>query len=52
MTLTKADIINILREQIGLPKKDWHKNYLESLDDITSKNKNFLSWAQNILEPQ
>tara|TARA_B100000927_G_scaffold61471_1_gene48162 strand:- start:302 stop:577 length:276 start_codon:yes stop_codon:yes gene_type:complete len=22
MTLTKADIINILREQIGLPKKD------------------------------
>ena len=30
----------------GLCKKEWSKNYLESLDDIKSDKKNFLSWAQ------
>ena len=31
---------------IGLPKDDWQKHYLESLEDITSKNKNFFEWTK------
>ena len=30
---------------LGPPKDDWEKYFLESLEDITSKNKNFLYWA-------
>ena len=32
---------------VGLPKENWSKNYLESLDDINSSKKNFLKWAQS-----
>ncbi len=32
---------------IGLPKEGWSKNYFESLEDISSPKKNFLSWAQS-----
>ena len=31
---------------LGLPKDDWQKYFLESLEDITSNKKNFLSWAK------
>ena len=30
----------------GLSKKNWSKNYLESINDIKSSNKNFLKWAE------
>lgn len=33
---------------LGLPKYGWEKYFLESLDDITSNNKNFLQWANNM----
>ena len=32
---------------IGLSKKNWSKNYFESIDDITSIKKNFLKWAKS-----
>ena len=32
---------------VGLPKENWSRNYLESLDDINSSKKNFLKWAQS-----
>ena len=32
---------------LGLPKDDWEKYFLESLEEITSMKKNFLSWAKN-----
>ena len=32
---------------LGLPKDDWEKYFLESLEEITSNKKNFLSWAKN-----
>ena len=31
---------------LGLPKYDWQKYYLESLEDITNTNKAFLNWAK------
>ncbi len=31
---------------LGLPKDHWQKYYFESLEDITSNNKNFLNWAK------
>ena len=31
---------------LGLPKDDWQRYFLESLEDITSKKKNFLKWSQ------
>ena len=31
----------------GLCKKEWSKNYLESLEDIKSKKKNFLKWSKS-----
>ena len=31
---------------LGLPKDNWGKYYLESLEDITSNEKNFFSWAK------
>ena len=31
---------------LGLPKNDWQKYYIESLDEIKSKNKYFLEWTQ------
>ncbi len=32
---------------IGLSKKNWSKNYFESIDDITSNKKNFLKWVKS-----
>jgi len=32
---------------VGLSKENWLKNYLESLEDITSEKKNFIKWAKN-----
>ena len=32
---------------VGMPKENWSRNYLESLDDINSSKKNFLKWAQS-----
>ncbi len=31
----------------SLPKDTWSRNYLESIDDITSNKKNFMHWAQS-----
>ena len=31
---------------LGLPKDDWEKYFLESISDITSRNKNFMKWAE------
>ena len=31
---------------LGLSKDNWHKNFLESIDDITSDKKNFLNWSK------
>ena len=31
---------------LGLPKNDWRKYYLESLEDITSSKKKFLEWSK------
>ena len=31
---------------LGLPKDNWHQNFLESIDDITSNKKNFLNWSK------
>ena len=31
----------------GLCSKEWSKNYLESLEDIKSKKKNFLKWSKS-----
>ncbi len=31
----------------GLCRKEWSKNYLESLEDIKSKKKNFLKWSKS-----
>ena len=30
---------------LGLPKDNWQKYFLESLEDITDNKKNFLKWA-------
>ena len=30
----------------GLSKKEWSRNYLESLEDIKSEKKNFLKWLK------
>ena len=30
----------------SFPKDNWQKYYFESLDEITSKKKNFLDWAK------
>ena len=30
---------------LGLPKENWKKYYLESLEDLTNKNKYFLQWS-------
>ena len=30
----------------GLSKKEWSRNYLESLEDIKSEKKNFLKWVK------
>ena len=32
---------------LGLPEDNWQKYYLESLEDITSIEKNFLGWVQD-----
>ena len=32
---------------LGLPRDDWQKYYLESLEDITNNNKKFLDWSSN-----
>ena len=32
---------------VGLSKDNWSKNYLESIEDIISIDKNFLNWAQS-----
>ena len=32
---------------VGLSKKNWLKNYFESLEDIANPKKNFLTWSQN-----
>jgi len=31
---------------LGLPKNDWEKYYLESLEDIKSDKKRFVEWAK------
>ena len=31
---------------LGLPKNDWRKYYLQSIEDITNKKKKFLEWAK------
>ncbi len=31
---------------LGLPKNEWQRYYLESLEDITSSKKSFLDWAR------
>ena len=31
---------------LGLSKDNWHKNFLQSIDDITSNKKNFLNWSK------
>ena len=31
----------------GLSKKEWSRNYLESLEDIKSEKKNFLKWVKS-----
>ena len=31
----------------GLCRKEWSKNYLESLEDIKSNKKNFLKWSKS-----
>ena len=31
---------------IGFSKENWKKNYLESIEDIKSKKKNFIKWAK------
>ena len=31
---------------LGLPKNDWRKYYLESIEDITNKKKKFLEWSK------
>ena len=31
---------------LGLPKYDWQRYFLESLDDITSNKKFFLEWSK------
>ena len=32
---------------LGLPKDNWEKYYLESLEDIKSNKKRFMEWAKN-----
>ena len=32
---------------LGMPKYDWQKFYLESLEDIISDKKNFIKWSKN-----
>ena len=32
---------------VGLSKKNWLRNYFESLEDIVNPKKNFLKWSQN-----
>ena len=32
---------------LGLPKENWEKYFLESLEDIESDRKNFLQWAKS-----
>ena len=32
---------------VGLNKESWSKNYFETLEDINSPKKNFISWVQN-----
>ena len=29
---------------LGLPENEWEKNYLSSIDDINSSEKNFINW--------
>ena len=31
---------------LGLPKNDWRKYYLESIEDITNRKKKFLEWSK------
>ena len=31
---------------LGLPKNDWRKYYLESIEDITNSKKKFLEWSK------
>ena len=31
---------------LGLPKDDWQKYYIESIEEITSDKKHFLDWAK------
>ena len=32
---------------VGLPKKNWSKNYFESLEDINNPKKNFINWVES-----
>ena len=32
---------------IGLPRETWSKHYFETLEDINSSEKNFVTWAQS-----
>ena len=32
---------------LGLPKEDWQKYYLESIEDLTDEKKFFIRWVQN-----
>ena len=32
---------------VGLSRDNWSRNYFESLEDITSRKKNFLKWSQS-----
>ena len=32
---------------VGLPKKNWEKNYFETLADIKNPKKNFVKWAKS-----
>jgi len=32
---------------LGLPRDEWYKYYLETIEDITSNKKEFLNWAKN-----
>ena len=33
---------------LGMPKYDWEKFYIESIEDIISDKKNFIKWSKNL----
>ena len=33
---------------LGMPKYDWEKFYIESIEDIISDTKNFIKWSKNL----